>query len=208
MLMFSSCIPPPAGYRWYYVRCGDTLWSIARKHKADFFSLVNANGIRNPSRIYPGMKLKVPIDGTIVSRHSFKAAKVSKRVKKKPPSSSVSFSWPVKGKVVTHFGKSNLMRSLGVVIKTRDTSVKASAPGRVSFCGKAGHFGNTVIVKHSSGYHSVYGYLDKISVKTDDRIAGGALIGVCGNMRKYGGRVLYFEIRFNADAYDPLMYLK
>ncbi len=207
ILAFSGCIPPPAGYRWYYVRRGDTLWSIARKNKSDFFSLVNANGIRNPSRIYPGMKLKLPTGRRVVSRKASKSAKPAKRVKKAAPSSSVSFAWPAKGKVVKHFGKNNLTRSLGIVIKANKPSVKSAAPGKVSFCGKAGNFGNTVIIKHAAGYHSVYGYLDRISVKTDESVARGTLIGSCLRNKKYGGRALYFEIRFDTEAYDPLMYL-
>jgi len=221
ILALAGCLPPPAGYRWYYVRRGDTLWSIARKNKFDFFSLVNANGIRKPSRIYPGMKLKIPSRGSAAARRekgdrSFFLGKkqikkdlspFSKRVKKKAPPAAVSFSWPVKGKVLKHFGKSNLTRSLGIVVKAKTPSVKAAAPGKVSFCGKAGNFGNTVIIKHASGYHSVYGYLEKISVKTDETVAGGSLIGSCQSSKKYGGRALYFEIRFDTEAYDPLMYL-
>jgi len=207
ILAFSGCIPPPAGYRWYYVRRGDTLWSIARKNKSDFFSLVNINGIRNPSRIYPGMKLKVPARGSAVARKASKPVKKPKKVKKSPPPLTVSFAWPVKGNVVKHFGKNHLTRSLGIVIKANKPSVKAAAPGKVSFSGKAGNFGNTVIIKHASGYHSVYGYLDRISVKTDESVARGALIGSCLANKKYGGRALYFEIRFDTEAYDPLMYL-
>lgn len=207
ILALAGCLPPPAGYRWYYVRRGDTLWSIARKNKSDFFSLVNANGIRKPSRIYPGMKLKIPSRGSVAAHKPSKRGKKPKRVKKNAPPATVSFSWPVKGKVLQNFGKSNLTRSLGIVVKAKTPSVKAAAPGKVSFCGKAGNFGNTVIIKHASGYHSVYGYLEKISVKTDETVAGGALIGSCQSNKKYGGRALYFEIRFDTEAYDPLMYL-
>ena len=81
IIAFAGCLPPQAGYRWYYVRHGDTLWSIARKNKSDFFSLVNANGIKNPSRIYPGMKLKVPTRGSVVASNSSKPGKKPKRVK-------------------------------------------------------------------------------------------------------------------------------
>ncbi|MBU3956005.1 peptidoglycan DD-metalloendopeptidase family protein [bacterium] len=213
--MFQGCIPSPSGYRWYYVRRGDTLWSIARKNDADFFSLVNANGISNPSRIYPGMKLKVPAAGKIVSRKTAKSNQPSKKSKKNASAArrvasaaSVSFKWPVKGKIVKNFGKSDLTRSLGIIIKADNPAVTASATGEVSFCGKAGNFGNTVIIKHASGYHTVYGYLDGIAVKAGSGIAGGDLIGRCGLDKNYGGEVLYFEIRFDTEAYDPMMYLE
>ncbi|MBA3052826.1 MAG: peptidoglycan DD-metalloendopeptidase family protein [Candidatus Omnitrophota bacterium] len=207
IILLAGCIPPPAGHNWYYVRRGDTLWSIARKNKTDFFSLVNANDIQNPSRIYPGMKLKVPAEESAVSAKSPAASKKRQRASKPAQSADVSFSWPVKGKIVEHFGKIDLVRSLGIVIKADSPAVKASASGIVSFCGEAGNFGDTVIIKHAGGYHSVYAYLDSVSVKTGDTVASGALVGNCGSSKKHGGRVLYFEIRFGTEAYDPMMYL-
>jgi len=205
VLAQAACIPPPAGHRWYYVRRGDTLWSIARKHDADFFSLVNANDIRDPSRIYPGMKLKVPRGA--VSAAAGPASTKRARVSKPPKAADISFAWPATGKVVEHFGKNNLSRSLGIVITAESSHVKAAAPGKVSFCGEAGNFGNTVIIEHGGAYHSVYAYLDSISVKIGDNVNAGALIGACGSRKKYGGRVLYFEIRYGTEAYDPMLYL-
>ena len=67
-LLFPSCIPPPAGYRWYYVRRKDTLWSIAAKNKVDVVNLINSNNISNPSLIYPGMRLKISSRGRAVSQ--------------------------------------------------------------------------------------------------------------------------------------------
>jgi len=44
----------------YTVRRGDNLTSISKKFRIAVVDLKRANGISNPNRIYPGMKLKIP----------------------------------------------------------------------------------------------------------------------------------------------------
>jgi membrane-bound lytic murein transglycosylase D len=48
----------------YTVREGDTLWDISRSAGIDVESLSRWNGIQNPSRIYPGDRLKIPAEDT------------------------------------------------------------------------------------------------------------------------------------------------
>jgi LysM repeat protein len=52
----------------YTVRAGDTLWAIARAHGTTVPALVDLNDLRDPSRIAPGQKLKVP--GPAVSTYT------------------------------------------------------------------------------------------------------------------------------------------
>lgn len=44
----------------YTVQTGDSLYSIARKHKVPFNELQQVNGISNPLKVRPGVALKVP----------------------------------------------------------------------------------------------------------------------------------------------------
>jgi len=51
---------PPVVSQTYTVRRGDNLTSISKKFRVAIIDLKRANGISNPNRIYPGMKLKIP----------------------------------------------------------------------------------------------------------------------------------------------------
>jgi len=48
------------GGHYYTVRCGDTLSGIAWRFGVNMWSIANANGIRNPNRIYAGQRLYIP----------------------------------------------------------------------------------------------------------------------------------------------------
>jgi lysozyme len=44
----------------YIVRCGDTLWSIARMYHTTPWAIANWNGIHNINLIYAGQRLYIP----------------------------------------------------------------------------------------------------------------------------------------------------
>jgi spore germination protein len=46
--------------RWHLVRWGETLYSIGRMYGVSYLAIAQANGIRNPSRIYAGTWLLIP----------------------------------------------------------------------------------------------------------------------------------------------------
>lgn len=52
--------------------------------------------------------------------------------------------------------------------------------GRVLWTGKAGGYGNTVVVQNPDGYIVQYGHLDSISVRAGDNVSAGQKIGVMG----------------------------
>lgn len=52
--------------------------------------------------------------------------------------------------------------------------------GKVVWTGKAGGWGNTVIVQNPDGYTVQYGHLDSINVKVGDQVPAGGKIGVMG----------------------------
>ena len=58
--------------------------------------------------------------------------------------------------------------------------VKNITGGKVVYVGKAGGWGNTVIVENPDGYRVQYGHLDSIDVKVGDQVPSGGKIGVMG----------------------------
>jgi len=49
--------------KWYYVKRGDALSTIARRFRTSVASLQDLNGIGNSHRIYSGQKLQIPVKG-------------------------------------------------------------------------------------------------------------------------------------------------
>lgn len=56
----STPSPSPPAQTVYVVRPGDTLWSIALRYGTSPWAIAAANGLRNPSVIYPGQRLIIP----------------------------------------------------------------------------------------------------------------------------------------------------
>ncbi|AGA68884.1 LysM domain-containing protein [Desulfitobacterium dichloroeliminans LMG P-21439] len=46
--------------RTYTVNRGDTIYNISRKYGTSMQSIIHANSLSNPNRIYPGQKLWIP----------------------------------------------------------------------------------------------------------------------------------------------------
>jgi septal ring factor EnvC (AmiA/AmiB activator) len=61
-----------------------------------------------------------------------------------------------------------------------------------------------VIVDHENSIFSIYGLLDKVYVKNDDKISKGTTIAKLGASNN---SALYFEIRLNNTPENPLLWL-
>ncbi|MBQ6323362.1 MAG: M23 family metallopeptidase [Bacilli bacterium] len=69
--------------------------------------------------------------------------------------------------------------------------------------------GKTVQIKHDNGYVSNYQSLGEVTVKKDDIISQGQVIGKSGTneLEKELGNHLHFEIYVNGQAVNPIDYL-
>lgn len=56
--------PPAAEYIEYTVQQGDSLIAIARRYDTTADELARLNNIANPSLIYPGQIIKIPVSGS------------------------------------------------------------------------------------------------------------------------------------------------
>jgi septal ring factor EnvC (AmiA/AmiB activator) len=122
--------------------------------------------------------------------------------------------WPARGAVTSRFGRQGtsalgtpVVRN-GVELGTADGSaVRAVHEGTVAFAGPFTGYGNLVIVDHGDRSYSLYGHLAGLDVTTGQRVEVQAPLGTSGR-NPAGTPALYFELRIDGAAVDPLQWLK
>lgn len=117
--------------------------------------------------------------------------------------------WPVKGKVKTSFGiqPNKTYHNWIKIVCPAGTPVKAAARGTVIFSANLKDFGETIIIRHSNGFATVYTHLKKRHVKADQTVKKGETIALAGEMDEKGGVYINFEVRHKGKAQNPLLYL-
>ena len=122
--------------------------------------------------------------------------------------------WPVDGSLIYSFGRvvnpnNTTVRWNGIGIKAAEgTPVHAVAAGKVRVAEPFGTYGLTVIIEHPGGDYSVYGSLEKVTVKKGDVVSKGDVIGYVGSTDPELGPHLHFEMRPEGRPVDPLDILK
>ena len=130
-----------------------------------------------------------------------------------------SLPWPVKGKVISKFGKeyradlNTWIFREGIKIAARPGEVvRTVAEGSIIYAGPFRSYGNVAILDHGKGFFSIYGFLREIHVSVGDRIARQGVVGTAGQDTQSssgtGQSAVYFEIRQGAAAADPQQWLK
>jgi len=122
--------------------------------------------------------------------------------------------FPVKGNIISTlgwrknpFGKGYEYHT-GVDIEAPyGTPVHATAEGIVMFTGWYSDYGKAVIIKHPSGYETLYGHLSKIEVKSGERVKAGEIIGYVGSTGRSTGPHLHYEVLLESKSLDPLKFI-
>ncbi len=119
--------------------------------------------------------------------------------------------WPVKGRVVSKFGRSRTGSKLkwrGVLIETNaGAEVKAVANGRVVFSDWLTGYGFVLIIEHGRGYMSLYGHNQQLLKSVGDKIHKNERIALAGNSGRSGNPALYFEIRHKGKPVNPTKWI-
>lgn len=122
--------------------------------------------------------------------------------------------WPATGRVEVIFGKKIDVASGVVMIQkgidlraAKGEAVRAVFEGEVVYATWFEGYGRLLIIQHDSGFHTLYGHLDSLSVKKGDRVTQGQLIANVGDSSSTKGAYLYFELRKGKDPLDPLSWL-
>jgi murein hydrolase activator len=119
-----------------------------------------------------------------------------------------ALDWPAAGSIRRRFGAAAGQASAGIEIAAEEGApVHAIHEGVVAFADPFSGFGKLVIVDHGSQTFSLYGDLLEIEAKRGSRVERGQSIGSVGTSPA-GTSGLYFELRVDGRAVDPLQWLK
>ncbi|RBA24960.1 murein hydrolase activator EnvC family protein [Herminiimonas fonticola] len=114
---------------------------------------------------------------------------------------------PIRGDVTAKFGSKRGEGPTwkGLFIRAEEgTEVKAIAAGRVIFAEWLRGFGNLIIVDHGSQYMTIYGNNQSVLKHAGDAVKPGEVIASTGNSGGNEQSGLYFEMRHQGRAFDPL----
>jgi lipoprotein NlpD len=200
----------------YTVKKGDTLYSIALEHGADYREVAQWNGLTDPTKIDVGQRLRVRAPAGSASVSAVKPGAAPERRPLETPQpvkpleaakvvESVQFIWPAKGKVIAGFAEP---RSKGIDIDGKlGEPVVAAAAGRVTYVGSGiPGLGKLVVIKHDGGFITVYAHNKEILVKEQQAVTRGQKIAEIGATDSDRPK-LHFQIRKGASAVDPMRYL-
>jgi LysM repeat protein len=128
----------------YYVKKGESLWSISRDYNVKLESIIAANSITDASKISTGQQLRIP---------NVSGARLS----------ICNFIWPVRGRITSPYGvrvlngRKEFHAGIDIGGPT-GTNIVAAEGGRVSYAGYMRGYGNVIILSHDGGYSTVYGH--------------------------------------------------
>ncbi len=123
--------------------------------------------------------------------------------------------WPVRGKVITHYGKQRdpksktYIKNTDIEIRSKlGTDVRCVFKGLVRVITYLPGYGNTVIVDHGKGFYTVYSHLDEIYVDKGQGVDTGQVIATVGDSGSLAGARLQFGIYGGRKTYNPEKWLR
>ncbi len=117
---------------------------------------------------------------------------------------------PLRGQIDLKFGtrRAEGPASTGLFIRAAEgAEVKAVANGRVLFAEWMRGFGNLMIVDHGGQYMTIYGNNQSLLKRSGDQVKNGDTIAYAGNSGGNENSGLYFEMRHQGRAFDPLSWV-
>ena len=88
------------------------------------------------------------------------------------------------------------------------TPIRAAGGGTVSAAGYDPDYGLFVLLRHPSGYETMYGHTSRLLAAEGDEVQAGQVIGLSGNSGRSTAPHLHFEIRHDGKSVDPLDLVK
>jgi murein DD-endopeptidase MepM/ murein hydrolase activator NlpD len=126
------------------------------------------------------------------------------------PVSDYDFDWPVDSARLTRgFSIGGRRPHWGIDLAApRGTPIFAAERGVVVYTGRGFKgYGKLVVIEHGDRWATLYSHLHTIDTKEGETVRQGQVIGTMGRTGRATGVHLHFEIRYNRQPVNPLMYL-
>lgn len=220
------------GGRYHEVRERETGIAIARAYRVDWSAMVAENGLAEPFVLRVGQRVRLPagaspsrpltveeqaraftldIDDIVTGGQPATSAPVTASRPAAPVAAgSTRFSWPLEGRILQRFGPAGGGRiNDGIKIAASlGAPVRSAGGGTIAYAGSdVPLLGGLVLVDHGGGWISAYGHLDRVAVRTGERVAPGAIIATAGESGQVQEPQLHFELRQNRRPVDPVRQL-
>jgi murein DD-endopeptidase MepM/ murein hydrolase activator NlpD len=122
-----------------------------------------------------------------------------------------AFIMPLDNDFSTEFGVRRIMNGKkksvhrGVDIRGKEGEpVLAANAGRVVMAEDTFYGGNTIVIDHGLGVHTVYMHLSKFSVEEGEHISKGNVVGYVGSTGRATGPHLHYGVKINAVTANPV----
>lgn len=188
---------------------GETLWRISKRYGTSVDAIMAANGIKDVRSVATGARLIVPVTTSVATgRRSEPRTYASRdpRGRTREP----EFAWPVRGEIMSGFGKRHGDRHDGIDIRAGSgTVVRAAESGRVIHADASlSGYGKMIVIKHAGRLSSVYAHNRKILVEVGQFVEKGEPIAEVGETGNATTPHLHFEIRSDGSPRNPLDFLQ
>ena len=120
-------------------------------------------------------------------------------------------AWPTKGKLIHKYGSrhTGVLKRKGLVIAAPEGRIVSSVEsGQVIFANWLKGYGLIVVIDHGKGYMSLYAYNQSLLIQVGERVSAGEAIATVGDSGGQSRSSLYFELRYQGKAINPIKWLK
>lgn len=173
--------------------------------------------LEGPSNISHEARLIPTVSESLDEYNFLKSANFSRYARRSTQLSRAAMlpaSWPVDGRLMSHFGRRADPFSgegafhTGVDISAlRGTPIKATADGVIAHASYAGRYGKLVIIEHGTGYETYYAHLSQIDVIAGQIVRRGEVVGRVGATGRATSAHLHYEVRRAGTPINPYQYL-
>lgn len=199
-------LPPP---RFHRVARGERFEDIAREYNVDLRSLALLNRMQPPYNVRRGQQIVLPAMARAnlgpPASSPAETAPTRTSAAGETPAVQGRFAWPLRGEIVARFGaQPGGARLDGVEIAGREgAQIMAAGEGDVVYAGSdLPAYGTLVLVRHSDGYVTAYGFARRALVREGQHVRAGEAIAELGP-RPDGRARLLFQVRRGSEAVDP-----